>query len=597
MSSPAAVEPVRQGTFDELGIPLRDMTFVVVDLETTGGSAATDGRITEIGAVKVRGGEVLGEFATLVDPGMPIPPFITVLTGISDAMVIAAPRIDEVLPSFLEFAAGAVLVAHNAPYDVGFLRAACAALERPWPRFDVLDTCKLARKALTRDEVANCKLGTLARHFRSPVSPNHRALADAQATVHVLHGLMERLGGVGVQSWDELRTFSSQVSPAQRRKRHLADPLPTTAGVYLFRDGGGRVLYVGKSRSLRARVRSYFVASEPRTRMAEMVAIAERVDHIDCVTTLEAEVRELRLIAEHKPPYNRRSRYPERSLYVKVTVEPFPRLSLVRDVRDDGAAYLGPFGSKGSAEYAVEALYETFPIRQCGGRLSVRVLRSGCVLGEIGKCPSPCDGTISVASYAEIVASVRAAVLGNGRPVVEAVERRMAELAGAERFEEAGLWRDRLGAYLRMAARTQRLTMLSSCAQLVAAARRDDGGWEIIAVRFGRLVGTTVVPRGAAPMPYVDAMLATAEPVAAGCGPTPAASAEEMECVLRWLNQPGVRLVRVDGTFACPADSAERFRGWVTRIADAREVLRTQRDGSGQRPAHRPPGLLADVRG
>ncbi|MDQ1726108.1 MAG: polymerase subunit epsilon, partial [Frankiaceae bacterium] len=285
MASPAVAIP-RQGTFDELTSPLRDVTFVVVDLETTGGSAAADGRITEIGAVKVRGGEVLGEFATLVDPGMPIPPFITVLTGITNQMVVAAPRIDEVLPAFLEFAAGAVLVAHNAPFDVGFLRAACAAAERPWPVFDVLDTCRLARKALTRDEVPNVKLGTLAAHFHSPVTPAHRALADAQATVHVLHCLMERLGAVGVQSWDELRSFCSQVSPAQRRKRHLADPLPTTPGVYLFRDAGGRVLYIGKSVNLRARVRSYFVASEPRTRMAEMVAIAETVDHIACVTTL-----------------------------------------------------------------------------------------------------------------------------------------------------------------------------------------------------------------------------------------------------------------------------------------------------------------------
>ncbi len=593
MASPAVAIP-RQGTFDELTSPLRDVTFVVVDLETTGGSAAADGRITEIGAVKVRGGEVLGEFATLVDPGMPIPPFITVLTGISDGMVVAAPCIEEVLPAFLEFASGTVLVAHNAPFDIGFLRAACAAAGRPWPEFDVLDTCRLARKALTRDEVPNVKLSTLAAHFRSPVTPAHRALADAQATVHVLHCLMERLGAVGVQSWDELRSFCSQVSPAQRRKRHLADALPTSPGVYLFRDARGRVLYVGKSNNLRARVRSYFVASEPRTRMAEMVAIAETVDHLACVTTLEAEVRELRLIGAHKPPYNRRSRYPERSLYVKVTVEPFPRLSLVRKVRNDGAAYLGPFGSRGPAEYAVEALHETFPIRQCGGRMSLKVRRTACVLGEIGKCPSPCDGSIEVAAYGAIAAAVSRAVRGDGQPVVDAVHRRMVALANDERFEEAGRWRDRLGAYLRVAARTQRLSMLAACAEVVAALRREDGGWEMVAVRHGRLVGTTVAPRGAAPMPFVDAMLATAEPVAPGCGPTPAASAEEMECLLRWLGQPGVRLVRVDGVLACRIDSAERLRGWITRIADAREPMR--HSNGGARPEHRPAALLTTTR-
>ena len=108
-----------QLAFDELDAPLRDTTFVVVDLETTGGSASEDA-ITEIGAVKVRGGEVIGELATLVDPGRNIPSYVVELTGITSAMVVNAPRIERVLPSFLEFASGAVLVAHNAGFDVGF---------------------------------------------------------------------------------------------------------------------------------------------------------------------------------------------------------------------------------------------------------------------------------------------------------------------------------------------------------------------------------------------------------------------------------------------------------------------------------------------
>src|SRR3712207_4653853 len=127
-----AVTPTEylQGTFDAvladpLARSLRETTFVVLDLETTGG-APDGGGITEVGAVKVRGGEELGVLATLVNPGERIPPFITVLTGITQAMVAPAPRIEQVLPSLLEFLHGAVLVAHNAPYDVGFLKAACA---------------------------------------------------------------------------------------------------------------------------------------------------------------------------------------------------------------------------------------------------------------------------------------------------------------------------------------------------------------------------------------------------------------------------------------------------------------------------------------
>jgi DNA polymerase III subunit epsilon len=159
----------------------------------------------------------------------------------------------------------------------------------------------LARRILTRDETPNCKLSTLAIFFRAAEQPCHRALADARATVDVLHGLFERLGPLGVTTMDELRTFTGMVPAAVRRKRHLADDLPNGPGVYLFRDGQGRALYIGTSRNVRTRVRSYFTASELRTRMAEMVGIAESIDAVPCAHSLEAEVRELRLIAELQP--------------------------------------------------------------------------------------------------------------------------------------------------------------------------------------------------------------------------------------------------------------------------------------------------------
>ncbi len=373
-----------QGVFDELGLPLAEATFVVVDLETTGGSPA-DCSITEVGAVKVRAGDVMGEFQTLVRPDGPIPPFIAVLTGITDAMVARAPRIDSVLPTFLEFANGAVLVAHNAPFDVGFLRAAALSLGLAWPGFDVVDTARLARRVVTRDESPDCRLASLARVFRSATTPNHRALSDARATVDVLHGLIERLGNQGVRTVEELALWQSAVTPAQRRKRRLAETAPHAPGVYLFKDAGGQVLYVGKSKDLRTRVRSYFTASETRRRMREMVAVAESVTSLVCATPLEAEVRELRLIAEHKPRYNRRSKFPERSVWVKLTVEPFPRLSLVREVRDDHTVYLGPFAHRRRAEAAVAAIHEVLPLRQCTTRITPRRTTSACVLAELGR--------------------------------------------------------------------------------------------------------------------------------------------------------------------------------------------------------------------
>jgi DNA polymerase III subunit epsilon len=553
-----------QAAFDEMGEPLREVTFVVVDLETTGGSAEDCG-ITEIGAVKVRGGEVLGEFQTLVDPQRGIPPFITLLTGITDAMVTVAPSIGSALPAFLEFARGAVLVAHNAPFDIGFLRAACARSERPWPTHRVLDTAVLARRVLTSDDVPDCRLATLAQHFRASTTPCHRALADARATVDVLHGLLERVGSLGVQSYDELRAFTAQVSEAQRRKRHLAEPLPNAPGVYVFRDSSGRPLYVGTSRDIRTRVRQYFVASEMRSRMAEMVGLAERVDAIVCAHSLEAQVRELRLIAEHAPPYNRRSKHPHRACWLKLTVEPYPRLSVVHAVRDDGAAYLGPFGSRRSVERAVAAVYDAVPLRQCAGRLPAlpRPGESACVLAELGRCSAPCEGRISPEEYGAYAAAFRAAVVGDPRPLTTPLLARIERLSAAGRYEQAAVVRDRLATLVRACARMQRITALTGIEHLVAARPDGTGGWALSVIRQGRLVAAGVARRGAAVRPYVENLVATAESVLPGIGPLPCATAEETERILAWLEEPGARLVELEGSWSSPAFGAGGLRHLV----------------------------------
>ncbi len=562
-----------QMSFDELGRPLRDITFCVVDLETTGGSAAAGSMITEIGAVKVRSGEVLGEFQTLVNPHAAIPPFIAVLTGITNSMVASAPPIDSALPAFLEFAQGCVLVAHNAPFDIGFLQHFAREQGRPWPGFEVLDTARLARRVVTRDDAPNCKLSSLAIAFGATTTPNHRALSDARATVDVLHGLMERLGGLGVHTLEELQTFSSRVSPAVRRKRHLAEHLPHSPGVYLFKDEQGRVLYVGTSRDLRTRVRSYFTASESRSRMGEMVNLAASVTGIECATPLEARVRELRLIAAHKPRYNKRSRFPEKVTWLKLTVEPWPRLSLVRKVADDGADYLGPFSSRRTAEKCLAALHEAFPIRQCSDRLPVVPTRSPCVLAEMDRCLSPCDGSVEVDRYAALVADVRANLLQRADEVVESMSARMSRLADDERYEEAGVHRDRLSAFVRAATRTQRLGALSSCAELVAARREDDHKWAVHVVRSGRLAASGVIPVDAHAGVWVTQLRASAESVTGGPGPTPAATAEESEQILRWLEQPGVRLVHVEGEWTCPVRGAARHLATHDAVEQSRVSL------------------------
>jgi len=202
---------------------LSETTFAVLDLETSGGSPKSGAGITEIGVVKVRGGTVLGTFQSFIDPGHSLPPFITQLTGITDEMLVSAPYIDEVLPTLFEFLGTTdetVLVAHNSPFDMSFLKAAALVHEYPWPNYLTVDTARLARAVLDRDEVINCKLGTLATFFNAQTSPTHRALDDAMATVDVLHGIIERLSGHQVWTFEEMRNFPSK---KRRVRRSISD--------------------------------------------------------------------------------------------------------------------------------------------------------------------------------------------------------------------------------------------------------------------------------------------------------------------------------------------------------------------------------------
>lgn len=546
-----------------LGTPLADVTFIVVDLETTGGAPAEAG-ITEIGAVAVRGGEVVGEFQTLVNPGEPIPAFITALTGITTTMVARSPRLVTALPSFFDFVRSQgqriAWVAHNASYDISFLRAGARIHQLAFPEHPVLDTVHLARQLLGSDEVRNHKLATLAGHFGARTVPDHRALHDARATVDVLHGLIERVGNRGVVTLEELRSFSGKVPAEVRAKRRLATGLPNAPGVYVFRDSAGAALYVGTSGDIRRRVSSYFTRAETRARMAQMVRIAESVTPIVCATDLEARVREVRIIASEQPRYNRRSTRPHKHTWLKLTDEHFPRLSIVTTVRDDGAHYVGPFRSRRRAVEAMTALHTVFPLRQCTQSLGASPAKAGaCVLAELGSCGAPCTGAQTKSEYAVVADAARRALAQDPRAVVDHLRTKMQDLAADERFEEAGEVRDRLTALLAGVGRGQRLGPLAASTQVIAAQRHPLGGWELMCIRHGRLAGSCLAPRGADPMPFVEALKASAEHVPSPAGPLPAAIVEETEIIARWLETPGVRLVEVDGDWSCPVRGAAAY--------------------------------------
>jgi DNA polymerase III subunit epsilon len=554
-------------------VPLRDTTFVVVDLETTGGRPQPGARgglcdaITEIGAVKVRGGVVLAEFATLVDPRRNIPPQVVRLTGITTAMVHDAPPIEAVLPMFLEFCRGAVLVAHNAGFDIGFLKAAAARCDIAWPRPPVLCTVRLARRVLSRDEAPSVRLAALARLFRTPALPTHRALDDARATVDVLHALMGRVGNLDVQTYAELRSYLPDVTPAQRRKRVLAENLPDRPGVYLFRGPGGEVLYVGTAVDLRRRVRQYFTGADPRGRMREMVALAETVDHVECANALEAGVRELRMLAAHAPPYNRRSRFPRRWWWIALTDEAFPRFSVVRRPRGYGVA--GPFQARADATATADLIARFTGVRTCAARLP-RSARHGpsCPERDVSACPAVREAT--AADYAPAVRRAADLIAGCDHSALAAAIQQVATLAADGRYESAARLRDRTATAVDALWRGQRLGSLTAVAELVAAQPDGAGGWHLTIIRHGQLAAAGTAARGVPPMPVIDALCAAAQTILPADAPLGGALIEECALLGRWLIAPGTRIVRATDGWASPLGSAGRWAHWSAAARSAR---------------------------
>lgn len=577
-----------QLSLQDIGRPLHETTFIVVDLETTGGSPATSA-ITEIGAVKVRAGEVLGEFRTFVNPGGPIPVFITVLTGITDSMVALAPGIESALPAFLEFcdnADNAVLVAHNAPFDIGFLKAASAQLKIEWPNYETLDTAKLARTILSKDEVKDCKLGTLAPFFGAATTPNHRALDDARATVDVLHGLISRLGNLGVSTLVDLREFSHRVTPAQKKKKYLAENIPATCGVYIFKDNKGVPLYVGVSNNLRNRVRSYFTASEQRRRIIDMIAIAESVETIICRTPLEASVLELRLIEEFQPRINRRSKQQSKSHWVHLTRERFPRLTIARGIEKIDDQWIGPFASRGDAQLAIECVYEALPLRQCTPRITIASQKksSACALAGMGKCGAPCIGDQSAEDYEAIVDVTRHLFTHDASLVVDRANIRMRELASEERFEEAIEVRNRLTSFLRASSRAERLRAFVRLPQIITALPTPECGWEFTCIRYGRFAGALIGDPGYAPQLTIDSLLLLSDPVTPSNCILPASSHEEVEKILRYVETPGLRLVEVHDEWSAPVRGSQAHRHALESLEIAIPTVKPTGGGHDGRP-------------
>ncbi|HOU28684.1 MAG TPA: exonuclease domain-containing protein [Thermoleophilia bacterium] len=516
---------------------LADVAYTVVDIETTG---ATPGfcKITEIGAVRIEGGREVDRFSALVDPGVPIPAMITGITGIDDATVAGAPPIEVVLPRFVDFAAHSVLVAHNAPFDLGFLDYELGKLcGQTFPR-PALDTLRMARRLCPQQR---CSLGALAARFDTAVKPAHRALQDAQATGELLLLFLSRLEERGMSTLEEVARFCE---PAARRNYHkiaLTERLPTTTGVYVMRDAEGAPLYIGKADNLRRRTRDHFLQRQA-FHARQALELLERIDVVETGSEFAALLLESRLIARRRPPYNAHGTRAAAYHYVKLSAEEYPRLYATPNLRDDGSFYAGPFRKATLARRFVECVNGAYPLRTCA-----HLPRPGrghpCPRAGTGACLAPCSAPLN-GEYAALVAEVRRLLEGHPDDLERHLVERRRALVEELAFEQAA----------QVEAQRETLARVTRTVRRLQAARRHDvvlvyparrRGWVALwGVRGGSIVLEREVGRRAFDAQAAERLLAELAAAAPPAAPLPATALDELLLVHAWIEAhraaPGV---------------------------------------------------------
>ena len=419
---------------------LSETTFIVCDLETTGMAASAAG-IIEIGAARVRGGRVVEEFQQLVNPGAWLPPFITRLTGIDDAMLAEQPSIAQVWPRFVEFLGADVLVAHNARYDLAFLNATSVAhCGRPLAN-PSLCTLKLARRLLPT--VRRRGLDALAGHFALPLNDRHRALGDVRLTVEILFHLLESLAARGVTRLDQVLDLQHHARDGRRFEcplpRDAVAALPTAPGIYHLYGADGRLLYVGKAKNLRERVSSYLSnAAGHSNKTLDLIRHSHDVRVRVAGSELEAALEEAEAIRGQQPPYNRLGKHLPRIAFLKMTAaDAYPRLSIARKIGIGRARYVGPFRSREEAERVLGLLTRLFRLRTCAGRLHPDATVAPCFQGQVGACSAPCALRVSQDDYRRQVDDCLALLAGDVTTAENELTRRRAEFTDTLRFEAA----------------------------------------------------------------------------------------------------------------------------------------------------------------
>jgi DNA polymerase-3 subunit epsilon len=529
-------------------VRLEEATFVVTDTETTGTRVGED-RLIEIGAVKVRGGEIVGTFQSLIDPQRHVPRRITRITGLSTASVFGEPPAKAVLPGFLDFLGDGVLVAHNLPFDLRFLQSELDRAGLPPIENDAVCTLRLARRLLP--SLPSRGLTALAAHFGIANNARHRALGDAEATAEVLGHFLERLqSGFGIKTVEALvgfqrRRYKDATGEPKhvRRIREVTLPdLPDRPGVYFMKRKNGEVLYVGKAKSLRNRVRSYFTGIDAHpARLRKLVRDVRVVEWEETGSELAALLRESKLIKQLLPRYNRAQRRYKSYPFLRLdTNHRFPTIGWTPAVRDDGAEYYGPLPRRRTAEEIVELVGRVFGLRECDRSTwqTASAQRQPCLYGTMDRCLAPCADA-GAEGYAAEVERVRRFLRGDDTDVLATVEAAMKAAAADLQFEQAGWYRDQLGRLRRMLARQRPFAapVHDQHAVLVEPGLKE-GEVQLFFLRFGRLVETRPLPVPPSARDVADLRAAVAEHFDPDLEAPPVfgrAEVDEINILARWV--------------------------------------------------------------
>ena len=517
--------------------------LVVVDVETTGLSPK-DSRIIEIAAVAVSDGVVTGTFQSLIDPQCPLPRQIQNLTGIRPSDLDYAPVAADVMPEFLDFLGDSVFVAHNATFDWQMVHGELQRLGLPELTNPKLCTVRLARRLLR--ELPSKSLGSLIRFYGLSSGGLHRALKDARMTAAIMDRLLKRLKSTyDVCDVAGVLQFQSQpYAKLKRQKQHLAriksdvlPRVPASPGVYTLLDSSGRILYVGRSKNLQRRVRSYFAGIEGHPeRTRKLVRATRDIDWQTTGTELEAVLLESREIKAHKPRFNRAAvDYRHRPSLRLGRIKKAPWVTVVHYVRNDSAEYFGPFGSRREAETIAAILVRIYGASPSSFQPAERLAGVGLTAARIG-------GRIEDNK----VERTRAFLAGDYSEVLAKLESRMRRASDKQKYELALQYRD-WHAFVEALPSATAFAGRSIPDRHGAAILANENGWELHLFAFGCPVKTLAVPRNTdLPECAVDELI---QALAAPGERLSVQHITEMALFAQWLRQVAdrVRLVWLTG--------------------------------------------------